>query len=617
MGGTEPFNRCELGTHHPTGGTVDKIFSITCATCQARLAVRSEAAIGAILECPRCHSMVQVLPPPGWKPSRPPAETPPTAPNVVPQPPENVAAERSVELEPVEETLLDRWLRPGWLLLAGAAGITAAAALGLWLLMWLFMAPSGPEPAGVKTDRPSAAAVEKSSTKDAKVDRDASKPMPVAVKPDDASTVVAAEPANRPADSAAQKSEDQKPDAAPASSPSSLTTQSPDVVDAKPPEPDPFAAIAPIAEEAAPADIKKAPAAVVDVAARLDDPVAGLELTDVPFGKAVELLAAMGSLPVTIDVDALVQPGVAPRDPISLRLEATTIGKALDAVAAQKGLALRVEGDQVLIASPAEEPQKLKKVRYTVSDLTGDDKAAAAELAVMVERLVSPDAWQPAGGRGTIEPGDGVLIVEQNAAVHRQVLVFCEKLRIARQKPLRSREDPAHFTLATRSDQAKKLLDRPVTAVFHEPTPLARVLAFLAEAAESDILVDHAALAAAETSDRVEATLAADKRPLGATLDELLRPLGLTYRVFGDRTLQVTTPEAAAERLELEFYPVGRWLTDGTSGNMLAERLKARVAASTWSDVGGQAEIYFDLPSQCLIVLQSQPVQRAIERLLN
>ena len=45
----------------------DSLFSITCTTCQARLKVRSEAALGQILACPKCESMVQVLPPPGWQ----------------------------------------------------------------------------------------------------------------------------------------------------------------------------------------------------------------------------------------------------------------------------------------------------------------------------------------------------------------------------------------------------------------------------------------------------------------------------------------------------------------------------------------------------------------------
>jgi hypothetical protein len=46
----------------------DFLFYTTCTTCQARLMVRSEAAIGQILACPKCESMVQVVPPPDWKP---------------------------------------------------------------------------------------------------------------------------------------------------------------------------------------------------------------------------------------------------------------------------------------------------------------------------------------------------------------------------------------------------------------------------------------------------------------------------------------------------------------------------------------------------------------------
>ena len=43
------------------------LFSITCTTCRARLAVRSAEVIGSILECPKCHSMVYILPPEGWR----------------------------------------------------------------------------------------------------------------------------------------------------------------------------------------------------------------------------------------------------------------------------------------------------------------------------------------------------------------------------------------------------------------------------------------------------------------------------------------------------------------------------------------------------------------------
>ena len=60
--------------------------------------------------------------------------------------------------------------------------------------------------------------------------------------------------------------------------------------------------------------MKKLPPAAVDVAARMADPLPGIELTDLPLARAVDLLAAVGTLPITLDPDAMRQLGVAPRD---------------------------------------------------------------------------------------------------------------------------------------------------------------------------------------------------------------------------------------------------------------------------------------------------------------
>ncbi len=48
-----------------------ELFAICCTTCQARLKVRDTAAIGKILACPKCGSMVQVAAPAGWRPPAP------------------------------------------------------------------------------------------------------------------------------------------------------------------------------------------------------------------------------------------------------------------------------------------------------------------------------------------------------------------------------------------------------------------------------------------------------------------------------------------------------------------------------------------------------------------
>ncbi len=43
-----------------------ELFTIQCTTCRARLVVHDEDVIGDILACPKCSSMVHVVPPPGW-----------------------------------------------------------------------------------------------------------------------------------------------------------------------------------------------------------------------------------------------------------------------------------------------------------------------------------------------------------------------------------------------------------------------------------------------------------------------------------------------------------------------------------------------------------------------
>jgi hypothetical protein len=602
------------------GGTVEKaLFKIVCTTCRARLAVRAEAAIGAILECPKCASMVHITPPEGWQPPPPPGEASPSdmPPDLPPL--DHVAQSLAVDLEPARGAFVSSLLHHKWLFWGVAPPVLTLTVVVV--LLWL--SRSQPKPVAIPSASPASAVAEAivdqpSIPKAAdvqNVDR------PATTEPTSAPPVTAAVDSNvaTPADKSSEQSASQATAAESALVAAAEPAHSPAV---KTDEPN----TSPSAAEKATEDtvegtqsveIKRLPLPRVDFAVRLADTVADIQLTEMPLVAAMDVLAAMSTLPITLDPDAMEKLGVAPRDPISLHLTSVSMGKLLRAVAAQRGLAANVDNGQVLVTAPAEYRETLRKARYSVSDLTGDDKKAAVELAAAMRKLVAPESWQGHGGRGTIEADADALSVLQSDDGHQQVLVFCEKLRNARQKPLRSRDNAQRFTLVTHLDQAKEMLVRPVTANFRQPAPLATVLTFLAGIAKSDILVDRVALAAVDTSDRVEASLTVQKEKLGVALAELLRPLGLTYRAIGPNTLQVTTREAAEEHMDLEFYPVGAWLAKGTSGPALIEQLKTQAPASTWSESGGAGEIYFDSPSQHVVVLQSQPVQATIEQFLT
>ncbi|MEN6405933.1 MAG: hypothetical protein ABFC77_05620 [Thermoguttaceae bacterium] len=581
------------------------LFSITCTTCQARLVVRSASAIGTILECPRCASMVQVTPPPDWTPEEPTSAAALTSGG--PPPLDHVAAAPvGLELEPPAPS---RWFWPAvWT-------VVLLVTLGVAFLL-LQLAPARPRSEPVATpdktsiaekppvETPTKPAEPKKEIPEEKSKETPEKETPQETKPKSEPAAAAKSQAVPPT---LQEAPKEKPEEAKKEAPKETTQETPKKA----------AAETPPATNGKTTDIKKKPPEAIDFAARLNDPVAGVQWSNVPLRQAVDWLSALGAMPISIDLDALQSLGVGLDDPVSVDLQSTTLGKALGAIASQRGLAIDVESNRVVLGAPLDYRNALRTVRYNVSDLTGDDKRAAAQLAETVQRLVAPDSWQSAGGRGAIAVEPGWLAITQTGENQARVLAFCERLRLARGKPLRSPLPHERFTLTTHRDQAQTVLSRPITGNFHEPTPLAKLLGYLARAAQCDIVVDHAALATAETSDGVPCSIVIEKQPLSDVLDQLLPPLGLVYRAGGPKTLQITTQEAADQQAELEFHPITAWLDVGTTADDVIRRLKTGVAAATWTDAGGSADVCFDPASQCLIVLQSQPVQAEIERQLK
>ena len=93
------------------------------------------------------------------------------------------------------------------------------------------------------------------------------------------------------------------------------------------------------------------------------------------LGNALKLLSAVSGVPIAVDPDALRQAGASLRDPAPVRLAATTLGTALDAILAGRKLACVAAGGAAWITSPPEYRHKLRTVRCTVADLTGGTRS--------------------------------------------------------------------------------------------------------------------------------------------------------------------------------------------------------------------------------------------------
>lgn len=349
--------------------------------------------------------------------------------------------------------------------------------------------------------------------------------------------------------------------------------------------------------------------------ARLAQKVVSIELPDLPLRRAVSLVEALGGVRISYDLDEMELAGVSLDRPVRLQQTNTTLAEVLEAILRPLGLVSQIDGKDILISRPIELRQQWRIVRYEVSDLAVG-QTGPEDLARLLERFVLPESWEQNGGSGKIEIRDESLLILQTDLGHQRVAEFLEKLRVARGLPLRIDPNRKDLSLQSRLAQLQGVLQRPITANFSSPTQLGEILRYLEQLAEVNIVVDWIALRAEGLEADIPARLRVHQQPLAQALTTLLEPLGLTWRIAGPELLEVTSRTAAKMRLEVEFYSGREAIAALGSAKALLKAIKAQVGKGSWQDTHGPGALYFDEPSQYLIVLQSPLVHRELERFL-
>lgn len=350
----------------------------------------------------------------------------------------------------------------------------------------------------------------------------------------------------------------------------------------------------------------------VDVAAQLSVPIMGLQFESIPLIDYLRFLAQMSAVPITVDPELALQAPTALATPVSVNLSDSNIRAALEEVLRPRRLALfESEGHLRVAAADAES----RVVTYSVGDLVGDG-SSLERLADMATELIAPQSWEAAGGASSLKVVDSALVVAAPPATHFQILVFCEKLRLARGLAIKSSSNPgALFDLRSRRERAAAQLAKPLTINFVRPTPLVEIVPRLEKQSGLRILVDWSAIDRQGWNPDGLAVLTADRQPLGEALDAMLDPMDLTWRAVSADVLQITTQEAIAEQPEIEFHSVAG-LLEKESPEALIERLEAALGPDHFRDSGGLGVIQFDAPSKCLIALLPQPQQQQLSELL-
>ncbi|REK25371.1 MAG: hypothetical protein DWQ42_11660 [Planctomycetota bacterium] len=349
----------------------------------------------------------------------------------------------------------------------------------------------------------------------------------------------------------------------------------------------------------------------LDVVARLQIELAAARFERVKFRQFASAMSQLSTVPIEYDAATLHRVGHDADDTIRLQTIGATTAEVLDKAFGQWGLTYRATGSRVLVVVPPAQDATLRRVRYRVADLAAGSRAVD-QLSQDIRTLCGPTTWDAQGGRGTIESHGGELVVRQALDVHYEIYRLLGSLRVARRgRPAEPRASK-RFDLTTRAELAATLGAKEVSM---RPLPgdtLARVARRLSAGTGIAIAIDELALLEAGTTSKEEVEFQVDTQPLGATLTELLEPLGLEYWFVNREIIQVTTPVALAKTACVEFYDLGEFQLDDEGVTRLIERIEAQVAPESWSDSPVAATMRYDAPSRYLVVRQTPIVQREL-----
>jgi hypothetical protein len=674
-------------------------FSIACTTCQAQLRVRDRSAIGQILTCPKCGSMLLVEAPEGsveanQRRNPPPLPTPeapakereaeeqvttntdlsdtvddPTVYGTVDEfpvedaVPEELAgsetpAEASSE-QPIVPT--DEWSSASsmqwrsWALIivAGIMGVGLAIAVLGWIIgnHGAQQPPTSASRPNAENDSPNPPPpTEKTPPEEEKPAAADNKPEPTQPPPEKAK-----KPEPQPPVERLEKTEpgDSKPTP---SVPPETTTPNPGekvatpddlsppgfVPSAKPEETElspaeslrktlrafgvlledePLPELGASPEEIRPPERERGEARPkprnVDLPARLSDRFEVIEFNETPLIDFLGFVSDYSTIPVTLDPDVLPWLGLSPATPISVRQSETSVAQLLEAALEPHGLDYTPVDNQILVTLPEKPDAPLRVVKWDVSDLTAGDATRRDELRALIPQLVSPESWEPAGGRGSILAEEGAFTFQQRRTVLHQVLELLEKLRVARGLPPQSPFPADMFRLERRLQRAAEALNRHISVNYIRPTPFPRIVSRIAEEMKVHLLVDWRAAAKVGWNPDGMVQVRASDQAARLALQSLLDPMDLVIRAVDSELLQITTRAALDTHQDLEFYPLADILSEEFTYEQLEERIRAQVGEGSFRAAGGRGMLHFDRESQHLIASLPQPKQATLEALLE
>lgn len=384
----------------------------------------------------------------------------------------------------------------------------------------------------------------------------------------------------------------------------------------------------------------------MDIPERLSKQIFGITLNETPLISVLRRISSLTEIPITIDVDELFCREISIDRPISLELKGKTIGDVLTEILSPLELEPIIENQQISISVSPERRNHITERRFDVSDLVEQTKNAVdlrgrpvsngqlttEELANILRNLVDPIAFasfeQSKENVAGLQIDGSTLVVRHCLRILDRSQRILEQLRILRNLPQKTDISGENLVPEVFGWDA---VECPMTLNYYQPVPLADILMQIESATNIRILVDHQSLhRALAPINTIQATVRCNRGTVNEALERLFASVDtamLDYRIVGADLLVVSTQDDLRQNdkmtVEIHRYETSDSLLDeNETPENLVRIIQASLEPESWisinnrsatiKEIRAKGSIFIDRPSGCLLVRQSQPIQRQL-----
>lgn len=646
-----------------------ELFSITCTSCAAKLKVRQESAIGQVLSCPRCQSMVLVEPPADWSGSRPSTEGI-----------ETVTAKESAVM-PTADWNTDQSKNRQKVLLLVTCG--AVVLLGLIAAVAFIATRGGTETAGTtngtddkKQDAGSNAEAAKKDNPFVEVD------SPEGQREKNNSTDSDGQ------NTESQNTESQNSDREAGNSTEDESTNSglgggnePDKTDTNPVvenegpvdnnqdgtgtgaantnendtqknDPEPFkssnteeianngslipifdSANIPIFDSDTPGIVQNPYATsenegigIGEIYIELPDPLEGeindklgINLTGIMWESItvlefVRTLAEISAAPICFDIDAIHAEGIGLDQELKIFTEDATIHEHLETNLGPLGLRVELTNGVALITTVNRDKYEFKNYQWPIA-ISVENSEATEKFTKTLQQAINPGTWSSNGGQGLLEIQDGQLRIFQTPLTHKKIERFIYRLDIAKQLM----DNPGEPTLVEKSESmvsdVQKHLNAIPTLEIIDPAPIQKVFSKLGKELGIVIVFDWPSLIEEGWNPNTQVPWVNPGRKFGDSLNALMSSMKIGYRWVDLNTLEITSRSKIRNTLDLEVYSINNLQSEKRTLQYILLIINQNVNGILPEGTG--ASWVYEKDCDAVVALMPQSLHRLFQKLLQ